>query len=123
MHIAKLISSSVLIGAFLVSNAAHADEKIQQAPPPKRGKPALIVTGTVLSVIGTGYCVGGIAGLAGNSGGSFVSTKLIGGIALGVGVAMLGVGVPLIVYGSTATRTPRAVVGVSANGFFLRGTF
>ncbi len=46
----------------------------------------------------------------------------VGGISVAIGATLLLVGVPLIVYGSTAKR-PRAQLGVSGSGLLFSGTF
>jgi len=137
---AKLLSS-VLVAAMgvCVCNSARADDEAvpvfsapapaPEAEQPSHGKPGLLATGIVLSVLGTGHVVlGGLAIRSGDacSSGSWCfksADYVIGGTTLAVGVALMAVGIPLIVYGATATNRPHAEVGVSPTGLTFSGTF
>jgi hypothetical protein len=121
-----LAGALVVVSTFFCASA-RADDGVQDDQVHDT-KPGLIATGAILSVFGVGHAV--IAGAAFSSAancesGNFCFKGLdnaVGGISLAISGALLGVGIPLMVYGSTA-KHPRASVGVSPNGILLSGTF
>jgi hypothetical protein len=123
----------MLAGAFVVVSTffcatARADDQRVDRDEVRDTKPGLIATGVILSVFGVGHVA--LAGAAFSSAASCGADSWCfkdldnwaGGISLAIGGALLGVGIPLIVYGSTAKK-PRAQVGFSSNGILLSGTF
>jgi hypothetical protein len=133
----KLFSGAFVVMSTLVCASAHADDQtsvvVQSVPEQSsqtQAKPGLIATGIVLSAFGVGHIALGATAFqsAANctTSSSYFCFKdmdnAIGGVSVAIGAALLLVGVPLIVYGSTAKR-PRAQLGVSPSGLLFSGTF
>ena len=124
----KLHAAALVVLSTFACATARADDRVDQTDQVSDTKPGLIATGALLSVFGVGHVA--IAGAAFSSAASCSSgafcfkdaDNAIGGISLAIGGVLLGVGIPLIVYGSTAKK-PRASLGVSPNGILLSGTF
>ena len=130
----RMRNSTLVAGAFVIlstfasTTARAADDDAPVRTEESSGKPGLVVTGAILSAFGVGHVA--LAGLAFSSAASCSSgawcfkdlDNAIGGVSLAIGGALLGVAIPLIVYGSTAKRST-ASVAFSPNGVLLRGTF
>ena len=123
----KMLAGALVVVSTFVCSTASADDRAQ-VDEVRDTKPGLIVTGAVLSAFGVGHVV--LAGAAFSSAASCGANSwcfrdvnnAAGGISLAIGAVLLGVGIPLVVYGSTAKK-PRASVGFSPNGILLSGTF
>jgi len=136
---AKLLSSVLVVAMGVgICNSARADDEAApasapapapEAEQPSHGKPGLLATGILLSLLGGGHiALGGAAFAAAShcSSSMWCFTSLdnaVGGISVAIGAALMAVGIPLIVYGATATNRPHAEVGVSPTGLTFSGTF